>query len=74
MTAKKRPGEQLSFSDALRKVRELKDWTQSDLAEKIGTYQPRISIWETGLEVPASGMTRKHLEKFFEAHGVSVQW
>jgi len=37
----------------LRQERELRAWTQSELAERIGTTQINVSRWENGITVPS---------------------
>lgn len=54
----------------IRKQRRLRDMTQSDLAEQIGTTWQTVSKWETGyIQISAP--------KLFEvanALGMSIQW
>src|SRR2546421_1296532 len=53
----------------LKQERELKAWTQSDVAEKIGTTQVNVSRWEKGITSP-SPYYRKKLGELF---GKSVE-
>jgi len=38
--------------DALRDARYLLDWTQHEMADRLGTDQARISEWESGRKRP----------------------
>jgi tetratricopeptide (TPR) repeat protein len=49
----------------LRQERELRAWTQSELAERIGTTQINVSRWENGVTVP-SPYYRQKLAGLFE--------
>ncbi len=53
----------------LRQERELRAWTQSELAERIGTTQINVSRWENGITVP-SPYYRQRLGELF---GKSIQ-
>jgi tetratricopeptide (TPR) repeat protein/transcriptional regulator with XRE-family HTH domain len=53
----------------LKQERELRAWTQSELAERIGTTQVNVSRWETGITVP-SPYYRQRLGELF---GKSIQ-
>ena len=44
--------------------RALKGWKQSDLAEKLGTTQATICLWENGKVVPSSGAIVKMAKLF----------
>jgi len=43
----------------LKQERELRAWTQSELAERIGTTQVNVSRWETGITIPSPYYRRK---------------
>src|SRR5690242_10148582 len=45
--------EETSPNDRLRAARRLKNWTQSELAEKLGTDFETVSRWERGITVPS---------------------
>src|SRR5690349_11693925 len=47
-------------NERLRRVRHLKGWTQSDLAEAVGTDFETVSRWERGITMP-SAYFREHL-------------
>src|SRR5216684_1942503 len=53
----------------LKQEREQRGWTQSELAERIGTTQINISRWENGITVP-SPYYRQRLGELF---GKSIQ-
>jgi len=53
----------------LRQERELRAWTQSEVAERIGTTQINVSRWETGITIP-SPYYRQRLGELF---GKSIQ-
>src|SRR2546423_11329140 len=40
------------IASRLRQERQQRGWTQSDLAERIGTTQINVSRWENGVTVP----------------------
>lgn len=52
-----------SFS-RLRQERERRGWTQSEVAEKIGTTQINVSRWENGVTVPSPYYRQKLAELF----------
>ncbi len=41
------------FSERLKKEREKRDWSQTDLAEKIHVSRQSVSKWETGKNYPS---------------------
>src|SRR5436309_10999652 len=53
----------------LKQERELRAWTQSEVAERIGTTQINVSRWENGITVP-SPYYRQRLGELF---GKSIQ-
>lgn len=53
----------------LRQQREQRAWTQSELAERIGTTQINISRWENGITVPSP----YYRQKLGELFGKSMQ-
>src|SRR5579864_1503685 len=46
--------EEIIPNERLRRARDLKGWTQSDVAEALGTDSETISRWERGITVPSS--------------------
>jgi len=48
----------------LKQERELRAWTQSDVAERIGTTQVNVSRWEKGITVPSPYYRQKLGELF----------
>ena len=46
--------EEIIPNERLRHARDLKGWTQSDLAEALGTDSETISRWERGITIPSS--------------------
>ncbi len=57
-----------SFS-RLKQERELRAWTQSELAERIGTTQVNVSRWETGITIPGP----YYRQRLGELFGKSIQ-
>ena len=53
----------------VRQERELRAWTQSELAERIGTTQVNVSRWEKGITAPSP----YYRQKLGELFGKSVQ-
>ncbi|MFD1427863.1 transcriptional regulator with XRE-family HTH domain [Kroppenstedtia sanguinis] len=43
----------MNFSERLKKEREKRGWSQTDLAEKIHVSRQSVSKWETGLNYPS---------------------
>ncbi|GHO53832.1 helix-turn-helix domain-containing protein [Ktedonobacter robiniae] len=52
-------------SSPLRKERERHSWTQSEVAERLGTNQINVSRWENGITTP-SPFYRQRLSELFE--------
>ena len=52
----------LAFGDLLRNHRNMKGWTQAELAHRIGTNQTQVSQWETGREEFASWAIDRHFD------------
>jgi transcriptional regulator with XRE-family HTH domain/energy-coupling factor transporter ATP-binding protein EcfA2 len=46
--------EEIIPNERLRRARDLKGWTQSDVAEALGTDSETISRWERGITIPSS--------------------
>ena len=49
----------MKFNEQLRYERELRGWSQNDLAEQIGTTALSVSRWESGITVPKHHFRRK---------------
>ncbi len=59
--------EDKKFSEPLSRLkqeRELRAWTQSEVAERIGTTQVNVSRWEKGITVPGPYYRQKLGELF----------
>src|SRR5260370_18879893 len=54
-----------SSTSRLRQERELRGWTQSEVAERIGSTRINVGRWENGLTVP-SPYYRQKLAELFE--------
>ena len=48
----------------LKQERELRAWTQSEVAERVGTTQVNVSRWEKGITVPSPYYRQKLGELF----------
>lgn len=49
----------------IRQQREMKEWTQKELADKLrNTFQPDVSFWESGEHIPDARVCMK-LAKLF---------
>ncbi len=59
----------MSLGRTIAKLRVLKDWTQTDLAEKLGMSPNHVSRWEQGHMRPR----RKTLEKIAQVFGVALE-
>ena len=57
------------LGDRIRKLRRERDWTQRDLAEKVGVDYKNVSNYEVGRLVPSL----KTLQRLADAFGVAVQ-
>ncbi|MDQ2713796.1 MAG: helix-turn-helix domain-containing protein [Chloroflexota bacterium] len=55
----KRTEEEVSANDRLREARKSQGWTQSDLAEKLGTTPLAVSRWESGGVFPHPHFRKK---------------
>ena len=53
----------------LKQERELRAWTQSELAERTGTTQVNVSRWETGITLPGP----YYRQRLGELFGKSIQ-
>ena len=59
----------MPFSSRLKREREQRGWTQSKVAEQLGTTQITISRWENSITVP----TPYYRQKLAELFGKSIQ-
>ena len=57
------------LGDRIRKLRRERDWTQRDLAEKVGVDYKNVSNYEVGRLVPSL----KTLQRLADAFGVSIE-
>ncbi|MDQ2906795.1 MAG: helix-turn-helix domain-containing protein [Chloroflexota bacterium] len=60
----KRTEEVISANERLREARKIRGWTQSDLAEKLGTTPLAVSRWESGGVFPHPHFRKKLCELF----------
>ena len=44
-----------SIGNNIKRYRLEHEWTQEELAFRVGTSQPRVSDWEAGVKVPRLG-------------------
>jgi transcriptional regulator with XRE-family HTH domain len=51
--------EEVVPNERLRRARNLKDWSQAELAEKVGTSFEMVSRWERGVTVPSPYYRRR---------------
>lgn len=58
----------MGISDNIKRLRLVNDWTQEQLAEKVGVTRATVTQWETGWSQPRMGK----VEKLAAAFGVSV--
>lgn len=56
------------IAEKIKNLRKQNNWTQEDLAAKLGVKQPQLNRWETGKTLPALDALKK-LSKLF---GVSI--
>src|SRR2546423_1011577 len=68
---KKKPHKKKIPNTWLRQERELRGWSQAELADKIGTTAREISRWETG-ENPPGPFNRTQLHAAFEQNPVKL--
>lgn len=59
-----------NFEKRLRELREEKEWSQKDLATKLGLTQPAIADWERGTRKP--NLTK--IEEIADIFGVTVDY
>ena len=44
----------MNFSEKIKKLRKEKNWTQEELADKIGTDKRQVSFYENGKYIPSA--------------------
>jgi transcriptional regulator with XRE-family HTH domain len=59
-----------SFGSRIKRLRQERDWTQVELAEKCGVHQKQISAYERGVNVPSTDV----LIKLAEVFGVTLDY
>ena len=59
-----------SFGTRIKRLRQEKDWTQVELAQKVGVHQKQISAYERGVNVPSTDA----LIKLAEVFGVTLDY
>jgi transcriptional regulator with XRE-family HTH domain len=67
----------MKISERIKRLRQEKDWTQADLAEKLHVHQKQVSAYERGVNTPSTDILVKLAEIFqvtldylaFESHG-----
>lgn len=52
------------INEKIKLLREKKDWTQHELAEKLGVTASSVSQWENGMKEPRMGMIQKIADLF----------
>jgi len=58
------PNKKLPPNERLKHEREMRGWSQSDVAEEVGTDQKVVSRWERGISRPSPYFRRKLCELF----------
>jgi transcriptional regulator with XRE-family HTH domain/tetratricopeptide (TPR) repeat protein len=58
------PNKKLPPNERLKHEREMRGWSQSDVAEEVGTDQKVVSRWERGISRPSPYFRRKLCERF----------
>jgi transcriptional regulator with XRE-family HTH domain len=58
------PNKKLPPNERLKHEREMRGWSQSDVAEKVDTDQKVVSRWERGISRPSPYFRRKLFELF----------
>ena len=52
------------INDKIKQLREKHDWTQLELADKLGVSKSSVSQWENGMKEPRMGMIQKIADLF----------
>ena len=56
--------EYVMINEKIKLLREKKDWTQQELADKLGVSKSSVSQWENGMKEPRMGMIQKIADLF----------
>lgn len=62
----------LSYSDQIKHLRSIKNWSQSDLAKYLNTTVVSVNRWENGHFIPTSNVKCK-LDELFQQTGINDQ-
>lgn len=54
----------MDIASNIKRLRSERDWTQEQLAEKVGVTRPTITQWESGWSQPRMGKVEKLAEVF----------
>ncbi len=54
----------MPIHDKIKRLRQEKDWTQSELGEKVNIHQKQISSYERGVNIPSTEILIKLAEVF----------
>lgn len=54
----------MDIANNIKRLRSERDWTQEQLAEKVGVTRPTITQWESGWSQPRMGKVEKLAEVF----------
>jgi len=57
------------YDKRVKALREKKDWTQGDLAERLGINQGTVSRWEKSITEP-TGLSKKAIDRLLERAGL----
>lgn len=60
----------LDLGQKVRKLRESRDWSQAELARRVGVTKSAISTYELGIRTPSADVVRA----FAKAFGVSADY
>lgn len=71
----------MRIGERIRYLRQQREWTQTDLAERIGVLQKQVSAYERGIHIPSTEILLKLGEVFgvtldslaAETHGVPTR-
>ncbi len=58
-----------SWAEKIKRLRTLKNWSQQDLAHKLGTHCMVVSKWERGVQTPIRVHRRGIEELLLKAEG-----
>jgi hypothetical protein len=57
------------YDKRVKALREKKDWTQGELAERLGINQGTVSRWEQSIAEP-TGLSKKAIDRLLERAGL----